>query len=284
MFKVISLMFSAYVIYNESERVLKWWLYSLISKSMIEACQPSEPYIDRKKLTTNLAKEIYAYNSDDTRSNLRTILVCGPRGAGKTTIVSELLKETKGIVRIPISKMGTLDDVFEQLLDGLGMKRLPVGTTRRMMIESVLKQISEERKTKTKDKDKIWPTLLFEVNSQCSSKELQDLLVLLKEWGGDNEWAKSIVVVSAVRAAMSLNIGLRPLRVVLVHVPGLTLEEVEQFVDAMLTDVCRDTTERARVANFVSPKLGRLLNNLHELKRRVQRCNSLHEAEEAIEY
>ena len=127
-------MFSACVIYIESERVLKWWLYSLISKSMIETSQPSEPYIDRKILTTDLAKEICAYNSDDTRSNLRTILVCGPRGAGKTTIVSELLKETKGIVCIPISKMGTLEDIFEQLLDGLGMKTLPVGTTRRRMM------------------------------------------------------------------------------------------------------------------------------------------------------
>ena len=192
----------------------------------------------------------------------------GGEGGGKSTIVAELLNGEKGVLYVSLNKMKDLESVYAQLMDEVGIKVLPFGVTRKGIIENVLKSFR--------------PTVVFEVNFRCSADELQDLLVLLKEWGSDRGCVKPIIVLSVARAAMSLTIGLEELRVRIVHVPFLTLAEVKEFLDKTLTSVCENKIERLRVVESYAPRLGRLLNSLHELKSVLRRCSSLDDAERIL--
>ena len=263
-------IFSLFTLYTNSATVLEWWLWIYMQRSRVEVPIKNDPYLDRKQLKEILSMHVSTYNSKNQGSDLRTVLVCGPRGGGKSTIVAELLNEKKGVLRVSLNKMKDLESVYTQLMNEVGIKFLPFGATRKGIIENALKAFK---------KKEFRPTLVFEVNFQCSTDELQDLLFLLKEWGSDRECVKPIVVLSVARVEMSRTIGLARI----VHVPYLTLAEVKEFLDKTLTSVCENKIERLRVVESYAPRLGRLLNSLHDLKSDLRRCSSLDDAERILD-
>lgn len=69
-----------------------------------------------------------------------------------------------------------------------------------------------------------------EVNDRCSSDEFEKLLLLLKHWEDDEQFARSIVVVSSTHTAMDVTIGFDELRANCITVGNLTKDEAKKFI------------------------------------------------------
>lgn len=231
----------------------------------------SSPYVPREQLKLDLCEQFHQRVWKNKSKYLATQLVVGPRGCGKTTIIQEVFEGHKSVVHVPLSNNVTIPEFESAFFDALDFKHLPEGLSRPTLIMGVLRIL---------DKWKILPTLLLEVNAQCSTETLQVILTRLKEWGDDAKLMKSVVVLSSTRAAMTLNIGLNSLRVVCVSIPDLTEDEVQQFVMQMLSKY-----KDKRVAEVVEKNyllVGNRLSELHELATKVEHCASLEKAESKI--
>ena len=112
-------------------------------------------------------------------------MVCGPRGIGKSTAVYHALKKEKGVVHLNLTT-GTLDEFESQILETVDFKSYDLKKVN--MIHKALLDIRRRGK-KT-------PIFIVEVNNQCTSKHIFDLLVHMKEWSSDKPLAKFVVVVT----------------------------------------------------------------------------------------
>ena len=128
-----------------------------------------------------------------------TLLVSGPRGAGKTILVNKALKGRNGVIDF---KPAADTDVTNETLVEAIMNELEIEYTAGLNPTTMLMKILKDIK----------PILIVEVNDHCTSEGLQSLLLRLKSWGADKMLVRPIVVVSSSRSAFSLTIGLKELR------------------------------------------------------------------------
>ena len=154
------------------------------------------PFVERT-LTYELKCRLDRDTKEGTSSSLlQMTLVCGPRGSGKSTLVANVLEGKTGIV--PISYQGSSDDEFAlAVLEALKVP-CPQGVQPLSLVNETLVGI--------KTKHQLTPLFFIEVDVRYTSKQLVNLLLLLKRFGDDRKLVKSVVVVSSSRAALTLEI------------------------------------------------------------------------------
>jgi hypothetical protein len=232
------------------------------------------PYVQRQKLKESLEKDGLDMQIFTRGQYYPTLLVCGPRGAGKSTIVAEILQGKKPVIHVTLSEDKSVDELVSEIMYRMGIRVLPPGVTNKGILESVFNELQKEGNV---------PILLIEVNAQYSSSALQELLVKLKTWGNDKRYIQSVVVLSSSRAALTLSIGLDELRVRCLFVPDLNKLEVNNFVKQMLNEYKSDAQlTKEEVIEEVVPIMDTRLSILNDLSSKVETCESLGKARQVI--
>jgi hypothetical protein len=158
----------------------------------------------------------------------KTVIVCGPRGSGKTTAVRETMKDNKGVVVATLAGESQL----EQELACAITKSLGLHTNKQVdhteVVVNALKEIREKPGSL-----KHPPVLVVEVNERFTSKALKELALTLKDWGHEEALVRPIVVLSTSRAAMGLEIGMEELRAEFASVGDLNREDAEEYIEQL---------------------------------------------------
>ena len=177
-----------------------------------------------------------------------TLLVTGPRGAGKSVLLQKVMQDKACVVHLELVPGTIVTDaqLVEALLTelninytGLGLRTTPL----------VMKLLASRP---------VPPRLLVEVNARCTSAEVQSLLLRLKVWGADKHLVRPVVVLSTTRAACGLTIDMDSLRTTLFTVPDMTESEATLLLKSLLQDkplACTEA-ELTRICTRVVSVLG----------------------------
>lgn len=165
----------------------------------------------------------------------RTILVHGPRGVGKTTIMKAILRDVEGIVHIQPSPLEK-ESFYNSILTTVGFKAQGKGSD--TLVISALTKIRERGGTK--------PTFLVEVNEKCNEKQLMEILIELKKLVADSELSSAFVVLSSSRAALLLPVTLHELRVDAIQVHDPPPITIMTFLENQMSELLPDTKEEER--------------------------------------
>ena len=252
-------------------------LVSRITNATCKCMAIEPPYVERDDLKESLKKDGLNMKEYVDGRYYPILLICGPHGAGKSAVVSEILKHKMPVVHVTLSKGEK--DIVEELVTKIiiyhmGISRvLPPGIKGEGLLESVFNKLRRSERV---------PMLLIEVNAQYSSSALQDLFVKLKTWGDDERYIRSVVVLPSTRAALTMNIDLDELRVRCLNVPDLNTEEVKNFVKQMLSKFEADNKVIEEVIDQLVPIVDVRLNILQDLNSKVRECKSLEEARTTV--
>ena len=149
------------------------------------------PYIDRTDLKLALEGELLA--DTEKMSYLRTRIVCGPRGSGKSTLVCEVLQKEKGVVHLRVE--GGTSEFASAVLQAVGLPYCPTGIEPTELIHTALKHAKSQ-----KGGNKL-SIFLIELDVRVEGKHLEELLLLLKSWGDDQRLVKCVIVLSSSQTA-----------------------------------------------------------------------------------
>ena len=192
----------------------------LLSEALVEARLENDEEKEYIPIPTLESKILnYVHASDPSR----TVMVCGPRGSGKSTAVYHALMKEKGVVHLNLTT-GTLDEFESQILETVDFKRYDL-----KKVNVIHKALLDIRRRGKKP-----PTFIVEVNNQCTSKCIFDLLVRMKEWTSDVHLANFVVVLSLSQAALTIPVGLEELRVSALSIQDPPNNVVEKRLDMYL--------------------------------------------------
>ena len=254
-------------------------LRSNITNATCKSKAIEPPFVERDDLKESLKQEGLDMKEYVEGRYYPTLLVYGPRGTGKTTVVSEILKDKVPVVHVTLSegKKNIVEELVSEIIYRTGIRFLPPGVKGERLLESVFKKL-------TRPKDV--PILFIKVNAQYSSSALRELLVKLKKWGDDKRYVRSVVVLSSTvnRAALMMNIesDLDELTLRCLFVPDLTKEEVKSFVKQMLSKFEAEDKVMEQVIDELVPIVDPRLNILQDLNSKVRECKYLGEARKAV--
>ena len=165
----------------------------------------------------------------------KTVMVCGPRGSGKTAAVRESLKGEKGVVVATLAGEGQMGQkLASTITESLGLHtNKQVDHTE--VVVNALKKIRSKAGYAGLGRP---PVLVVEVNKRfTSAKSLEELALTLKDWGHDEGLVCPIVVLSTSRAAMGLEIGMDELRAEFTCVGDLDHEEARRYIKQLCTEL-----------------------------------------------
>ena len=154
----------------------------------------------------------------------QTVMVCGPRGVGKSTAVYEALKNRTGVLHLNLTKV-TLEEFENAILEAINFKSCDLPNV--SVIHKALLDI--------RSKGQPPPIFIVEVNNQSKSLQLLDLLVRMKEWCSDHPpLAQFVIVLSLSQAALTIPVGLEELRVAVISIKDPPKNVIEKRFDAYL--------------------------------------------------
>ena len=174
------------------------------------------PYIPRRGLPD--FTKIFA-----AMEKQKTVIVCGPRGSGKSAAVRDSLAGEKKVI---VATVDGEDDFDEKIARAI-TKSLGQHTT---ADENHTELVMNTLKTMQAKK---WspPVLVVEVNERFTSPDaLQNLILTLKKWGHDKGFVYPVVVLSTSRAALGLKLSMDALRAQYVSVGDLHKDEAECYI------------------------------------------------------
>eukprot|EP00611_Tribonema_gayanum_P019230 TRINITY_DN3281_c0_g1_i2.p1 TRINITY_DN3281_c0_g1~~TRINITY_DN3281_c0_g1_i2.p1 ORF type:complete len:227 (-),score=57.96 TRINITY_DN3281_c0_g1_i2:429-1109(-) len=163
-----------------------------------------------------------------------SLMVYGPRGVGKTSMVAAALQNSTGVLNVAIPGDGT-DFNFEQRVErvvlqlaGLQVARqrpkADTGTRLRAILAAHERVYSQRA------------VIVIDVNANVQPAQLSDMLLAAKQLGFEEGLATFVFVMSASRSALGLPIGLQQLRVEGHSAPDFTQEEAQQYIKRRLPD------------------------------------------------
>ena len=166
----------------------------------------------------------------------KTLMVCGPRGSGKSTAVRDSLEGRKGVV---VAKFAYDDSHLGQRLAHAITESMGLHTNKQVdhleVVVNSLKEIRSERGYAGLGHP---PVLVVEVNKRFTSPTaLEELVLTLKDWGHDEALVCPIVVLSTSKAAMGLKIGVDELRAEFATVGDLTEEEAKCYIKQLCQEL-----------------------------------------------
>ena len=162
----------------------------------------------------------------NTMERQKTVMVCGPRGSGKTAVVRKSLGTEKMVISIT-DIVG--ENNFEQKIAHAITKSLRVHTNADVDHPELVKNALEALKNKKEYKRP--PVLVVDVTERLTSpKALENLLQVLKVWGHDEGLVYPVVVLSTSHAALGLSRSMDDLRVQCTSVSDLEEDEAKRYI------------------------------------------------------
>ena len=210
-----------------------------------------------------------------TSSPSRTLVVMGPRGSGKTTLVNLTFAPSANVIRIHLdtTEPFSAEEFSHNILTVLRVYPPPPHMSTRLLLEQAFKKFAEP------------PLLLVEADTRCGAKQLEQLLLLLKWWAGDLNAVRPVVLLAASRAAFSLKLRLSELRARPFVVPDLTEAEGEQLLWTMFSKLVTCTEEEFSqlCKQLLLPKLGTRPLNLTDFATHYKEEGTLHTLQEVTD-
>ena len=168
-----------------------------------------------------------------TKEKHKTVVVCGPRGSGKTAAVRETLEGKKGVVVVTLAGESQLcQQLACAITESLGLHTNKLVYHAKVVVNA-LKEIRREPAHAGVEHP---PVLVVEVNERFTPKALEELALTLKDWGHDKALVRPIVVLSTSRAAMGLDIAMDEVRAEFASVGDLDREEAKRYIEKL----CRE--------------------------------------------
>ena len=164
-----------------------------------------------------------------------TILVHGPRGVGKTTVMTATLHGIEGVVRIQPNPL-EVENLYNSILSRVGFKAQDKACD--TLVISALEEIQNRGGTK--------PTFVVEVNEKCNEKQLMAILIELKKLVADSNLSSGFVVLSSSRAALLLPVTLHELRVYPVSVSDPPPRTIMDYLEKHLSELFPDSKQEER--------------------------------------
>ena len=227
-----------------------FWVFQMeIENARITDLMVNEPVMPRKEVVKMLHNDIV-----DPVHKRYALVVSGPRGTGKSCAVKMAMEGYAGTVVVPF-----VSSMEADLWRAIGVKRLPPDTQVDILMRHYLKKLPKP------------PIFILEVDSQCTAKDVQDLLLQVKRWGFKERLARFVVVVSGSRILREVQIGLSELRCDYVEVGDLSKKEAEEFARHIFSRLSDGEVVNRLVERVVDNCGGRLLF-LHELQEYINRA------------
>ena len=207
----------AYLAWKERGRQYGQVLQDNLKVKILKSRYPSEKlpvYVERKD-KLNIIK-IFA-----AMEKRKTLVVCGPRGCGKTAAVRDSLLGKEKVIVVTIGG----EDKFDQRLACAITESLGLHTNADVchteLVKNALRAIKEKEHP---------PVLVVEVNERFTSNALEKLLGVLKEWGYDNKLVYPVVVLSTSRAALGIKFAIDELRARCIRIGDLHEDEAKTYI------------------------------------------------------
>ena len=186
---------------------------------------------------------------------LPTLVVCGPRGCGKSTLVSTVCRNIPSVVCVRYLG-STEDDFANSLLSSVNVE-CKKGMLPLVFMNAVLSEIKSRGHRK--------PVIIIEVDKRFGGEQLENLLLLCKYLGDDKQWIIPIIVLSSTRAAFSMDIGATDLRAEFLEVDDLSEEETRRFLSSVLENVEGADDKKKEVICEAISKIGHRLVHLQSI-------------------
>ena len=187
-----------------------------------------------------------------------------------STVIRDFLQEEEAVVEVRYS--GDSDQEFAAaVLNSIGISP-PKDMSPLSFLMSILPKLTKPS------------TFVVElhVDRYFDGRKLENLLLLLKQIGDDNKWAKSIVVLSSSQAALTLEINAFTLRAQFLSVYDLTYDESEEFLRRLLEPFEESEEKKKRFINECLKLLGNRPLDLHEFGIMADRCSSLEQLQSFV--
>ena len=228
---LVTSTFAGWVAWQQYTRWFGPALQKELKEKILESTYPAKT----KKLSLYIRRgglpdvvDIFA-----AKEKQKTVMVCGPRGSGKTAAIRETLEGKKGVVVVTLAGESQL----RQKLACAITESLGLNTNKQVdHTEVVVNALKEIRRNPGSLEHP--PVLVVEVNERFTSpKALEELALTLKDWGHDEALVRPIVVLSTSRAAMGLGIGMEELRAEFASVGDLDREEAKRYIEQLCTEL-----------------------------------------------
>ena len=251
-----------------------------IVQSRCERIDP-ENYVNRAelrdRLKMTLLEEKLCQKSDHDQCNkvkiesklesryVPTMIVCGPRGCGKSTIVAEIFSEEPAVIKLLYN--GVCQNDLAKAIFGLLRVVCPESIEPSNFLEIVLKSVQ--------DKGYRLPTLIIEVNTRYDSAKLEDLLLTCKHLGDDSGLVVPVVVLSSSRAAFGMHLSDDELRAEYVEVDDLSEDEARTFLFKALKTVNATDDKKKDAVDLAVAAIGTRLVHLCRVAKATRQHKSL---------
>ena len=196
---------------------------------------------------------------DIESETIQTLIVSGPRGCGKSTLVQQVLQDKARVVAVAVDESGV--EGFEMSIVGalIASSHITEHIPHTTLVTSALTKLQNERGE--------MPTIIMEVNERCTGDQLEKILLFLKYLGDDQHL---VVVLSSSRTALELLIGIDKLQAKYRMVDDLTVEEAREFLIQLLS---RHKISQEDVV--VNAMLGTRLLDLHNFLAECKNCSTV---------
>ena len=198
-------------------------------------------YIERNQEMEAFKNRLY--NSED----LKTTVVTGPRGSGKSTLVQHCLAGKGGVVCVFLNTQSSFskEKFAENVMKTIGVSYTQPGTDVNVM---ALLRLALRGLRRSQEELPIF------VIERCTPDQLQSLLSLMKEYG---ELIRPIIVLSSSTSVFGLTIWQEELPSRCFHVDDLTDEQCLEYLESRLSRMIKG--DEQEISNFVKevvPHLG----------------------------
>ena len=203
-------------------------------------------YIKRNQEMEAFKKVLY-----DPRPRIRTIIVTGPRGSGKSTLVQHCLADKGGGVRVFLDTLSdfSVGEFAENIVQTIGLPYRQSGTNVMGLLSLALQGLRESQEE--------LPIIVVETDNRCTPDQLRSLLILMKHFGADQKLIRPIIVLSSSTSAFGLAISEAELRSHYFHVDDLTDKQRLEYVKSWLSTIIEgNEQEISEFVEDVVPHLG----------------------------
>ena len=204
-------------------------------------------YIERNQEMKAFKKMLYD-------PDIRTIIVTGPRGSGKSTLVQHCLAGKGGVVRIVLNTRSDFseEEFAENVMKTIEFSYAQSGTNVEALLSIALRRLRRSRKSLEE-----LPIFVVEADHRCTPDQLRSLLILMKQYGADQKLIRPIIVLSSSTSAFGLTINQVELRLCYFHVDDLTDKQCLEYVESRLSRMIKgDEQKISKFAREVVPRLG----------------------------
>ena len=195
-------------------------------------CRLSQDAIPRHAAQSRLATLLTLMHT------IPTVMVSGPCGSGKSTLVGMTLENTKKVITVSLdtNEPFTVEGFAQSILSTLGISYTPQGImSAQALVERALKELKPTVESA--------PVLVVEADRRCDSTHLERLLLLLRYWGARKELVRPLVVMSDSTAAQGLTMYMQGLCVSHCVLPYMTEAEGEQLLFGKCKPLVEGCTE-----------------------------------------